>query len=121
MVRLSLAITNILAVLRRLCFAKILTFELAYGHAFGSYAECVSCPNSLCQGSAEYSLSRLYSEVLLSFFRSKTVGREGQSSRRALDFALFGAPLVQYELVLFSSVRNSLRRNHQPKETAVNI
>jgi hypothetical protein len=101
-VRMPSLIASMLAVLLMLCFARIPGIGWQTAVLSALMLTVSAAQIRYAQEVREYSLSVLYAGVLLYCFLLYTAHREERGARMFLYLALFGAPFVQYGLVLFS-------------------
>jgi hypothetical protein len=101
-VRIPSLVASMLAVFVMLCFVTIPSIDYKTAGLAALMLSVSATQIRYAQEVREYSLSVLYATVLLYIFLSYVSKKEKPSSPFPLYIALFGAPLIQYGLVLFS-------------------
>ena len=101
-VRIPSFTASVLAILFMLCFVTIPSIDYKTAGLAALMLSVSAAQIRYAQEVREYSLSVLYATVLLYVFLTYTAKREKTASPIPLYVALFGAPLIQYGLVLFS-------------------
>ena len=101
-VRIPSFVASMLAVFVTLCFVTIPSIDYKTAGLAALMLSVSATQIRYAQEVREYSLSVLYATVLLYIFLSYVSTKEKPSSPFPLYIALFGAPLIQYGLVLFS-------------------
>ena len=101
-VRTPSFVASILAVFLMLCFVTIPTIDYKTAGLAALMLSVSAAQIRYAQEVREYSLSVLYATVLLYVFLSYLSKTDKPRVEIPLYLALFGAPLIQYGLVLFS-------------------
>ena len=101
-VRIPSLVASMLAVFLMLCFVTIPSIDYKMADLAALMLSVSAAQIRYAQEVREYSLSVLYATVLLYVFLSYISKKDKPSSPIPLYIALFGAPLIQYGLVLFS-------------------
>jgi hypothetical protein len=94
-------VASVLAVFGMLCFVRIPSFRPRTAVLAGLMLSVSSLQIRYAQEVREYSLSVLYSTLLIYLFLSYASSGNRRGPRILLYCVLFGAPLVQYGLLLF--------------------
>jgi hypothetical protein len=101
-VRIPSLVASVLAVLLMLCFVSMPSIDYKTAGLAGLMLSVSAVQIRYAQEVREYSLSVLYATVLLYVFLLYISKKNEPASPIPLYIALFGAPLIQYGLVLFS-------------------
>jgi hypothetical protein len=101
-VRIPSFVASVLAVFLMLCFVTIPSIDYKTAGLSALMLSVSAAQIRYAQEVREYSLSVLFATVLLYVFLSYVTNKGKPASPIPLYAALFGAPLIQYGLVLFS-------------------